>query len=127
MPFTQNFYGSIGTNANIENLNGTLTINGRDVLTANSSANDLSQQLKQLAASVEALAGVTPETKAKAIAEIRAADREVQSEQPKGQTIKSHLETASGALKSATDVASNAVSLGKVLLEIGKWAIAIFV
>jgi hypothetical protein len=31
MPFTQNFC-SIGTNANIENLNGTLTINSSQVL-----------------------------------------------------------------------------------------------
>jgi hypothetical protein len=44
MPFTQNFYGSIGTNANIEYLNGILTINGNQVLTANSDAKNLAQE-----------------------------------------------------------------------------------
>lgn len=127
MPITQNFFGSIGTNATIENLNGTLTINGRDVLTAGSDAKDLAQQLRGLATAVEGLSGVSPETKAKAASEIKAAEEEAKLENPRGHAIKDHLDTASGALKSASDAASNAFTLGKVLLEVGKWAIAILV
>jgi hypothetical protein len=127
MPFTQNYIGSIGTNANIENLNGTLTINGNQVLTANSSPQDLAKQLNELAAAVQALPGVNADTKAKVTAEIQAAEQEVKSDKPKGNAIKDHLDKASGTLKSAGDAASNAFSLAKVLIEIGKWAIAIFV
>lgn len=127
MPFTQNFYGSIGTNANIENLNGTLSINGRQILNSDSSAKDLAQQLKDLTVAVQGLSGVSSEAKAKATDEIRAAQNEAEQEKPKGHSIKEHLDSASEALKSATDTASNVFSLGKVLLEVGKWAIAIFI
>lgn len=127
MPFTQNYYGSIGTNANIESVSGTLTINGREVLTANSSAQDLGKQLKDLLAAVEGLSGVDEQTKAKIAAEINAAEKEAKSDEPNGGTIKDHLDKASGTLKSATDTASNAFSLAKVLLEVGKWAVAIFI
>jgi len=126
MPFTQNFYGSIGTQANIENLNGTLTINGTQVLTANSDAKDLARQLKNLVAAVEGLSGADAETKTKAAAEITAAEQEAQSDKPRGDTIKDHLDKASGTLKSAAETTSSAFSLAKVLLEVGKWAIAIF-
>lgn len=127
MPITQNFYGSIGTNATIENLNGTLTINGRDVLTVSSDAKDLAQQLRGLAMAVEGLPGVSPEIKEKATAEIKAAEEEAKQAKPKGHTIKEHLETASGTLKNVSDAASSAFALGKILLEVGKWAIAILV
>jgi hypothetical protein len=126
MPFTQNFYGSIGTNANIEYLNGTLTINGNQVLTANSDAKDLTQQLNNLVAAVQGLSGVDPETKAKVADQIKAAEQEVKSDKPKGGRIKDHLDEASGTLKSAAETTSSAFSLAKVLLEVGKWAIAIF-
>jgi hypothetical protein len=127
MPFTQNFYGSIGTNANIENLDGTLTINGSPVLTASGDAKDLSRELSKLLAAVEGVTGIDAETKTKVAAEIKAADQEVKSGRPDGNNINNHLETASQTLKNATDTASNAFSLAKVLLEVGKWAIAIFV
>ncbi len=126
MPFTQNFYGSIGTNANIENLNGTLMINGNQVLTANSDAKDLAQELKKLVAAVEGLSGVDVETKTKVAAEITAAEQEAKSDKPRGDTIKDHLDKASGTLKSAAETTSSAFSLAKVLLEAGKWAMAIF-
>jgi hypothetical protein len=127
MPFTQNFYASIGTVNNVENLNGTLTINGRNVLSKTSDGNDLAKQLSELTAAIQGLPGVSSETKTKAATEIKAAEEEAKSEKPKGHTIKEHLDTASETLKGATDAASNALSLGRVLLEIGKWAIAIFV
>jgi hypothetical protein len=127
MPFTQNYYGSIGTNANIENLNGTLTINGSQVLTANSSSQDLAKQLKDLVVAVQALPGVDADTKAKVTADIQDAEEEAKSDRPKGTTIRDRLDDASGTLKSAGHAASSAFSLAKVMVEIGKWAIAIFV
>jgi hypothetical protein len=127
MAFTQNYYGSIGTNTNIENQNGTLTINGSQVLTANSSPQDLAKQLKDLVAAVQALPGVDADTKTKVTADIQAAEEEANSDRPKGTKIKDRLDKASGTLKSAGDAASSAFSLAKVLIEIGKWAIAIFV
>jgi hypothetical protein len=127
MPFTQNFYGSIGAVTNIETLNGALTINGNQVLTANSSAQDLAKQLKDLVTAVQGLPGVDANTKAKVSADIQAAEKEASAESPKGSTIKGHLDKASDTLKSAGDAASSAFSLAKVLLAIGKWAIAILI
>jgi len=125
MPFIQNFYGPVDSNTSIENFNGTLTVNGRQVLSAQSDASDLAGQLKNLTAAIQALADVNADVKAKVTNELRAAEQEAKSHDPKGRTVKEHLDVASETLKSASETTSSAFSLAKILLEVGKWAVAI--
>lgn len=126
MAFTQNFYGSIGTVVNVETLNGGVAINGQQILTASSTQSDLVAQLEQIRRAIGDTSDLNKASKSTAVARIDAAMREAKAERPKGHQIKAELDGATEALQSATNAASKALSLGKVLVGIGKWAMALF-
>jgi len=126
MAIVQNFYGSIGTSVAIENLHGDLRIGTRAILTKQSTAEDVDRQLSDIRSAVTVLPNIENATRDKVIADIDAAKHEAASEKPRGTEIQINLNNAAATLQSVTTTASNAFSLAKVLLEIGKWAAAFF-
>jgi hypothetical protein len=126
MPFTQNFYGFVGSVANVETVNGNFIVNGRELLTPRSGPKELALQISDIRSAVAANLDLEHSTKNTAVASIDLALTESQAQKPHGPTLKQHLDEAAATLQSAGSAVRNSMGLASVLLELGKWAATVF-
>jgi hypothetical protein len=122
MPFTQNFYSSIGSVTNVETVGGNLTIGGHTVLTSESDGKALAAELAKAKVAVSGLADIKPSAKEEVLREIDAASQKATSDKPEGHAIATHLDSAAEVLTSATNATAKVLGLGKALAAFGSWA-----
>jgi hypothetical protein len=114
MSFSQTFNGPVN---NVYNIEGDL------ILGPSSGIADFRSQLVTVSSQIDHDAKLDPSVKEAASAEVQAAHTEAQSVKPDASVIKSHLDKAADAVKSASALTVSAGALAKTLFDLGTWAV----
>jgi hypothetical protein len=104
---------------NVYNVEGTLILNSQ------SNATDMTQQLAAIREEIRTLPDVPAEQRQAVETELAAAEAEGAAQRPRGEVIKTHLETAADTLERAKTVAEKAGAFARTLVNIAKWAAVI--